>query len=85
MDGFTVAPQVPYYAEGTTYDSLTIGDVTFEVDGNYDLVENGANVISGEEGTVFNVERDGIAIKMTFTLVRESGQTIHRTAVKLRN
>jgi len=87
---FTVAPQVPYYDEGATYNSLTIGDVTFEVDGNYDLVEkNGASVIttviSGEEGTKFTVERDGIAINMTFTLVRESGQTTHRTAVKPRN
>jgi len=89
---FTVAPQVPYYAEGTTYYSLTIGDVTFEVDGgNHDLVEkNGAGVItgtviSGEDGTEFSVERDGIAINMTLTLVRESGQTTHRTAVKPRN
>jgi len=88
---FTVAPQVPYYDEGTTYDSLTIGDVTFEVDdGNHDLVEKlggviTGTVISGEEGTEFIVERDGPAIKMTFTLVRESGQTTHRTAVKPRN
>ena len=80
------APVVPYYDEGTTYDSLTIGDVTFEVDdGNYDLVENGNAVISGEEGTEFSVERDGTAINMTFTLVRDSGQTTHRTAVKPRN
>jgi len=82
---FTVAPQVPYYDEGATYDSLTIGDLTFEVDGNHDLVENGASVISGEEGTEFSVERDGIAINMTLTLVRGSGQTTHRTAVKPRN
>ena len=82
----TVAPQVPYYDEDFVYDTLTIGDVTFEVDdGNYDLVENGASVISGEEGTEFSVERDGIAINMTLTLVRDSGQTTHRTAVKPRN
>jgi len=87
---FTVAPQVPLYGEGA-YDSLTIGDVTFEVDdGNHDLVEKSGGVItgtviSGEEGTVFSVERDEIAINMTLTLVRESGQTTHRTAVKPRN
>jgi len=82
---FRVAPQVPYYNESTTYNSLTIGGVIFEVDGNHDLVENGNVVISGEEGTEFSVERDGTAIRMTLTLVRESGQTTHRTAVKPRN
>ena len=83
---FTVAPMVSVPSPS----SLTIGDVTFEVDGNYDLVEKlggviTGTVISGEEGTVFSVERDGTAINMTFTLVRESGQTTHRTAVKPRN
>jgi len=87
---FTVGPQVPLYDETATYDSLKIGDVTFEVDGNHDLVEKlggviTGTVISGEEGTEFTVERDGIAINMTLTLVRESGQTTHRTAVKPRN
>ena len=82
---FTLAPVVPYYDESITYNSLTIGDDTFSVDGNHDLVENGNAVISGEEGTVFSVERHGTAIRMTFTLVRESGQTTHRTAVKPRN
>ena len=78
---FTVAPVVSVPSPS----SLGIGDVTFEVDGNYDLVENGATVISGEEGTVFTVWRDGTAINMTLTLVRGSGQTTHRTAVKPRN
>jgi len=84
---FTVTPVVPDYDEGVDYDSLTIGGDTFEVDtNNYDLVENGSTVISGDEGTEFIVERNGRAIKMTLTLVRGSGRTTtHRTAVKLRN
>ena len=84
---FTVTPVVPDYDEGVDSDSLTIGGDTFEVDtNNYDLVENGSTVISGDEGTEFIVERNGRAIKMTLTLVRGSGRTTtHRTAVKLRN
>lgn len=84
---FTLTPVVSVPSPS----SLTIGDVTFEVDdGNHDLVEKlggviTGTVISGEEGTEFSVERDGIAINMTFTVVRESGQTTHRTAVKPRN
>jgi len=84
---FSVAPEVPEYAEGVDYDSLTIGGDTFRVDSNnHDLVENGDTVISGDDGTKFIVERDGSgAIRMTLTLVRGSGQITHRTAVKLRN
>lgn len=82
---FTVAPVVPI-DDGVVSNSLTIGGDTFEVDtDNYDLVENGSTVISGDEGTEFIVERNGRAIKMTLTLARGSGRTTHRTAVKLRN
>jgi len=74
------------YIEGEDYyRRLDIGAVTFSLDSNHDLVENGDIVISGDEGTEFTVRPNGDVIEMTLTLVRGDVQTILRTAVKPRN
>ena len=83
------------HVEEVEEDKLGIDDDWFYVDKEgttgflYDLVQgpvgNEKLVVKGDEGTDFKVIREGSAVKMTLTLVRENVDIILTTAVKPRN
>ena len=83
------------HVEDVEEDKLGIGDDWFYVDKEgttgflYDFVHgpvgNEKLVVKGDEGTDFKVIREGSAINMTLTLVRENVDIILSTAVKPRN